>query len=223
MMKKKLILTINREYGSGGKQIGQKLSEILDIPYYDDNIIKISSEHAAVAEEYFRESDERPGNHILHRIVGGLRDTMDRPSLGDKLTSPDNLFRFQSEVIRELAKEQSCIFIGRCSDFVLESSGFSDFIRLYVYADLPTKVQNVCTVDGVDTREALMRVQRINKKRSDFYRYYTGEAWNDLTRYDLPVNTTDLTFDQAVELILKYLSLRGYNKENQFKMENMDL
>lgn len=81
MMKKKLILTINREYGSGGKQIGQKLSEILDIPYYDDDIIKISSEHAAVAEEYFRVNDERPGNHILHRIVGGLMDAMDRPSL----------------------------------------------------------------------------------------------------------------------------------------------
>ena len=101
-MDKKLIITINREYGSGGRIIGQKLSEKLGIPYYDDEIIKMASEHSAVGEQYFRMNDERPGNNILQRIIGGIKNANNKPSIGDDIVSPDNLFRFESEVIREL-------------------------------------------------------------------------------------------------------------------------
>lgn len=210
VMDKKLIITINREYGSGGKKIGQRLSKLLGIPYYDEDIITMASEHSAVAEEFFRLNDEKPGKNILKRIIGGIRSAVEKPSLGEDITSPDNLFRFQSEVIRKLAEEDSCILIGRCSDFVLEESAFPDVIRIFVYADLPKKIENVMEVDGVDTKEALNRVQRINKKRSDYYRYYTGESWDDMTRYDLPVNTSKLSFDEATSLILHYLKIRGF-------------
>ncbi len=212
-MERKLVVTINREYGSGGKIIGKQLSEKLGIPYYDDEIIKLSSENSAVAEEYFRMNDEKPGNNLLYKIIGGIRGGLGKPSIKDNITSPDNLFRFESEVIRNLAEQQSCILIGRCADFVLESCGFPDFVRLYIYSDLPTKLRRVMEVDGVDTKEALLRVQKINKSRSDYYRYYTGEAWDDVNRYDLTLNTTKLELDRATELVLKYLSLLGYAVE----------
>ena len=210
-MKRKLIITINREYGSGGKIIGQKLSQKLGIPYYDDDIIKLASENSAVGEEFFRMNDEKPGNNILYKIIGGLKTALNKPTIKDDITNPDNLFRFESEVIRELANEESCILIGRCADFVLESSGFEDFVNLYVYSDLPTKLRRVMEVDGVDTKEALLRVQKINKSRSEYYRYYTGEAWDDMNRYDLTINTTKLELDAASELVIKYLSLLGYD------------
>ncbi len=210
-MKKKLIITINREYGSGGKIIGQKLSQKLGIPYYDDDIIKLASENSAVGEEFFRMNDEKPGNNILYKIIGGLKTALNKPTIKDDITNPDNLFRFESEVIRELANEESCILIGRCADFVLESSGFEDFVNLYVYSDLPTKLRRVMEVDGVDTKEALLRVQKINKSRSEYYRYYTGESWDDMNRYDLTINTTKLELDAASELVIKYLSLLGYD------------
>ena len=210
-MKRKLIITINREYGSGGKIIGQKLSQKLGIPYYDDDIIKLASENSAVGEEFFRMNDEKPGNNILYKIIGGLKTALNKPTIKDDITHPDNLFRFESEVIRELANEESCILIGRCADFVLESSGFEDFVNLYVYSDLPTKLRRVMEVDGVDTKEALLRVQKINKSRSEYYRYYTGESWDDMNRYDLTINTTKLELDAASELVIKYLSLLGYD------------
>ena len=210
-MKRKLIITINREYGSGGKIIGQKLSQKLGIPYYDDDIIKLASENSAVGEEFFRMNDEKPGNNILYKIIGGLKTALNKPTIKDDITNPDNLFRFESEVIRELANEESCILIGRCADFVLESSDFEDFVNLYVYSDLPTKLRRVMEVDGVDTKEALLRVQKINKSRSEYYRYYTGESWDDMNRYDLTINTTKLELDAASELVIKYLSLLGYD------------
>ena len=209
-MNKKLVITINREYGSGGRVRGRKLSEKLGIPYYDDEIIKMASEHSAVGEQYFRMNDEKPGNNLIYKIIGGLRDSLGKPSLGDKITSPDNLFRFESEVIRKLAEQESCILIGRCADFVLESCAFPDFIRLFVYADLPAKMKTIMEIYGVDSKEALNRIQKINKKRSDYYRYYTGESWDDMSRYDFSINTSTLSFDESCELILKYLQLRGY-------------
>lgn len=210
-MDKKLIITINREYGSGGRIIGKTLSERLGIPYYDDEIIKMASEESAVGEQFFRMNDEKPGNKLLQKIIGGIKASNFTPSLGDNITSPDNLFRFESEVIRKLADNESCILIGRCADFVLESAGNEDFISLYVYSDLPSKVRRVTRVDGVDTKEALLRVQKINKIRNDYYRYYTGRAWDDMTRYDMTVNTSKIHLNQACELILKYLELRGYS------------
>ncbi len=210
-MNKKLVITINREYGSGGKIIGKKLSKKLNIPYYDDDILKLASEKSAVAEEYFRMNDERPGNNILYKIIGGVKSHLENPNIKVDITNPDNLFRFESKVIKQLALEESCILIGRCSDFVLSSTGFNNFISLYIYSDLTSKVNRVIDVDGVDKKEALSRVQKINKVRNEYYRYYTGLSWNDMSRYDLPINTTKLDLDAAVELILKYLSLTGYD------------
>ena len=207
-MDKKLIITINREYGSGGRIIGQQLSEKLGIPYYDDEIIKMASEHSAVGEQYFRMNDERPGNNLLQRIIGGIKNSNNKPTIGEHITSPDNLFRFESEVIRELAENESCILIGRCADFVLSSAGKDDFISLFVYADLSTKVDRVMEVDGVDAKEALKRVQKNNRIRREYYKYYTGDEWDDMTHYDLPLNTSKLSLDDGVELILQYLKIR---------------
>lgn len=208
-MDNKLVITINREYGSGGKIIGMTLSKRLGIPYYDDEIISMASEHSAVGEQYFRMNDERPGNNLLQRIVGGIKNANNKPTIGDHITSPDNLFRFESEVIRELAKNESCILIGRCSDFVLSSAGEDDFISIFVYADLSTKVDRVMEVDGVDAKEALKRVQKNNRIRKEYYKYYTGDEWDDMTHYDLPLNTSKISLDVGVELILQYLKLRG--------------
>ena len=208
-MDKKLIITINREYGSGGRIIGQQLSEKLGIPYYDDEIIKMASEHSAVAEQYFRMNDEKPGHNILQRIIGGIKNANNKPSIGDDIVSPDNLFRFESEVIRELVASESCILIGRCADFVLSSAGENDFVSLFVYADLSKKVDRVMEVDGVDAKEALKRVQKNNRIRKEYYKYYTGDEWDDMTHYDLPLNTSKISLDAGVELILQYLKLRG--------------
>ena len=103
---RRVVITIDRQYGSGGRITSKRLAEELGIPFYDEEILKMTSEESAIGEQYFRLADEKAGNNLLYRIVGGVRDSLGAPT-SRKLTSKENLFRFQSEVIRKLAREQS--------------------------------------------------------------------------------------------------------------------
>ena len=204
-MKQHLVITIEREYGSGGRLLGKALSEELGIPYYDDEIIRTASEHAAVGEEYFRLNDEKPGK----RLFGQARDVIGKPRVAGNITNPDNLFRFEAEAIRKMADRGSCIFIGRSADFVLDATEFGEFVSLFVYCDMTSKVRRVMEGDAVDAEEAMSRIQKINRQRRDYCRYYTGNNWGDPMLYDLPLNTTKLTIPQTAELVKTYLRFRG--------------
>ena len=208
-MEKKLVITIEREYGSGGRVLGQQLSELLGIEYYDDDIIKTASETSAVGEQYFRLYDEKPAKNPL--IFGSARNINEKPDTGARITRPENLFKFEAEAIRQIANRESCILIGRCADFILDSCEFGDFISLFVYCNMADKVRRVIKVDGVDTEEALRRIQKINRQRRDYYRYYTGNTWGDPNLYDFVVNTSNITIPQTAELVMHYLRLRGYD------------
>ena len=212
MGKDKYNITINRLYGSGGRIMGKKLSQELGIPFYDEEILKMASEESAVGEQYFRINDEKAGNNLFFRAVGGLRTSLEEPSIEEDLTSPENLFRFQAKMIRRVAEEQSCIIMGRCADFVLSAAGVENLVRLFVYADSTTCIRRVMEVDGVDTKEALRRVNRISRQRRDYYKYYTGRDWEDMENYDLPINTTRLELGPAVQLVKEYMKLRNINQ-----------
>lgn len=210
MNEKGFVITIDRQYGSGGRIMGKKLSEELGIPFYDQEILKMASEESAVGEQFFRLNDEKAGNNLIYRAIGGLKSSLQEPSVDEGLTSPENLFRFQAEVIRKVANESPCIIMGRCADYVLDAEAKEQLIRLFVYADIPTCIRRVMEVDGVDAKEALKRVNRISKERRDYYKYYTGKEWEDMANYDLPINTTRLEVDEAVQLVKDYIKIRGY-------------
>ncbi|MDR1765112.1 MAG: cytidylate kinase-like family protein [Lachnospiraceae bacterium] len=206
-----LVITIARQYGSGGRIIGRRLAEDLGVHFYDQEILRMTSEVSAVGEQYFRLADEKAGGNLLYRIVGGLRGGgLDEPALDMGIVKPDNLFRFQSAVIRKLAQEEPCVIVGRCADYVLQAAGHEPLIRLFVYADAATRIRRVQDVDGLDTREALKKLTRINRERWSYVHYYTGRDWEDMQYYDLPVNTGVIDLDQAVDLVKWYIALRGY-------------
>ena len=120
--KKKIIITIARQYGSGGADTGKKLAEDLGISFYDKNILRMNSDESGIKESYFHLADEKAGNRLLYKIINTLTPEKGAPSFGSDLISADNLFRFQSEVIRKLAAEESCVIIGRCADYVLDGT-----------------------------------------------------------------------------------------------------
>lgn len=208
MLKNDTVITINRLYGSGGRIMGKRLSKEFDIPFYDEEILTMASEESAIGERFFRLNDEKAGNNLFFRAVGGLHTSLEEPSVDDDITSPENLFRFQAKVIRQVAAKGPCIIMGRCADYVLGAAQVKNLVRLFVYADLTTCIRRVEEVDGVDSREALRRVNRISKERRDYYKYYTGKDWEDMANYDLPINTSSLDIDQAAELVKKYLELK---------------
>ena len=134
---KRLVITIGRQFGSGGCEVGTKLAQELGLDFYDKNILRMNSDESGIKESYYYMADEKAGNKLLYRIIHSLIPENGTPSLGSDLISSDNLFRFQSSVIRKLAQEESCIIIGRCADYVLD--GTENLVRLFVYAEGSTR------------------------------------------------------------------------------------
>lgn len=159
MENRKRIVTIGRQYGSGGSEVGKKLAEKLGVHCYDKNIL------------------------------------------------PDNLFRFQSEVIRKLAAAESCVFIGRCADYVLE--GEEGLVRVFLYADMEAREARIQEKHLYEEKDLIKNIKRIDKERRDYHRYYTGRSWEDVGNYDLMLNTARLGIDGTVNVILHYLEERG--------------
>jgi hypothetical protein len=188
------------------------LAEKLGIHFYDDEILSMTAEKSAVGEQYFRLADEKAGNNLLRKIVGGMsKAPIDTPKISGDITSPENLFRFQSEVIRELAETESCVIVGRCADFVLSAAGKEDLVKLFVYADLPSCMRRTMEVDGIlDNKQAMDRMARITRQRREYHKYYTGKEWEDMDNYDLLINTSKLEYEQVVDIICDYIRKRGY-------------
>ncbi len=208
-MGKHFVITIERQYGSGGRLVGKRLAEELGVHFYDEEILKLTSETSAIGEQYFRLADEKAGNNLLYRIVTSMKPGLTEPSRrGENITSPENLFRFQSQVIRKLASEESCIIAGRCGNYVLEDMR-ENVIRLFVYADTDTRVRRVREIDQVDEREALRRMKRIDRERTEYHRYYTGREWMDPENYDLLINASRIDYDQLIQVMKSYMQLKG--------------
>ena len=205
-----LVITIGRQYGSGGRIVGKALAQELGIHFYDEEILTITSEKSAVGEVFFRLSDEKAGNNLLYKIVSGLKPQLGKPSTEGDIVKPDNLFRFQSEVIRQLAAQESCIIAGRCGDYILSQEKIPGLVKIFVYADVPALIQRTMEVDKVDEKEAARRVKKINRERKEYYRYYTGADWEDWNNYDLIINTSNFDLEQAAKLIKEYLKLKGF-------------
>ena len=208
---KKFILCINREYGSGGRSVGRMLAQELGINFYDQQILSITSETSAVGEQYFRLADEKAGNNLLYKIFNSMKPALSEPELGGKITNPDNLFRFQAKMIREIAaRDESCIFAGRCADYVLEEAGTPDLISMFLFCGMPKKIERIVAMDHLDEKAAEKKILQTDKRRSEYYKYYAGRDWEDCYHYDLCLDTSNLSFQEASDIIRSYLKTRGY-------------
>jgi len=207
MAGKHVVITIGRQYGSGGAEIGKQLAEKLGISFYDKNILRINADESGIKESYFHLADEKAGSRLLYRIVQGLRPEKASPSFGSDLTSADNLFRFQSEVIKKLAEAESCVIIGRCQDYILE--GTDDLVRIHLNADLESRKERIKERNPEET-DVLRAIRKVDRERNDYYRYYTGRDWANSENYDLVINTTKPGISGTVSIILAYLRSLGY-------------
>jgi len=186
------VITIARGYGSGGKTIGQMLSKDLGVEYYDKDLIKIASEESGINEGLFGCSDEKVKRGILSR-------KSDR-------TSQDQLFKYQSDAIRKLADQESCIIIGRAADYILRD--YKNVVRVFIYADFESCVHTVMDRFGYTQKESEKKILTIDRERSEYYQYHTGHDWKCATNYDLCLNSGDLGFDKVIEIIKAYMKVR---------------
>lgn len=201
-----IVITIGRQYGSGGKTIGAMLAKELGINCYGREILKMASEDSGINERLFGKMDED-----MKR--GGLLKALKRPNDG-RLIRPEssgfvsdtNLFNYQAKAIRELAEKESCVIIGRAADYVLKDC--TNVIRVFIHADEQFCVERAMERESMDLQEMKKYIAKINKYRADYYKCYTGQEWTDVRNYDLSLNAGVLGFEKCVEEIIAYRKIR---------------
>lgn len=202
------IITIARGYGSGGRTIGKMLSKELGIHYYDRELLRLASDESGISEELFGKADETIKASFLYKIMKRTYSGEIISPDSDDFVSNDNLFNFQAKVIRQLAEEdeKSCIIVGRCADYILKD--YKNVIRIFVHAPLEHCLDTLQTMSGDSRKDLQKKVERIDKHRAQYYEYYTGGTWDNAANYDLCINTSELSFQEAVELIKEYIKIR---------------
>ncbi len=196
------VITISRGFGSGGRTIGKLLAQKLDIDYYNDDLIKLASEESGINLELFGKADERVKTNLFKRYKRSYGEWTIPPD-SDLFVSDDNLFNYQAKIIRDLADKSDCVIIGRCADYILR--GRENLTRILVYADKPTCMSRVTELYGMLPAEAEKRIESLDKARANYYKYYTTHDWADVNNFDLCLNTSNISFEQAVEIICDYL------------------
>lgn len=205
------VITIARGFGSGGKAIGLLLSDMLGIPCYDKEILQLASDTSGINESYFFDTDEKITNRfrlLFQKINGTGGHYIDYPFKPEnkKFTSDENLFKFQASVLQKLGRTESCIIIGRASNYILKD--YSNALHVNIQAPLEYCVQETMRRMQIERDDALQMVQKSDKYRADYYYYYTGEEWNNLTNYDICLNTQRFDYQTCANIIVDSLKLR---------------
>lgn len=201
------VITIARGFGSGGKEIGMKLSKELGIPCYDRQILTMASDHSGIDESIFVENDEKlRGKYIanfLRRVpITGVLEPWDKDFVSDV-----NVFNIQSEIIRSLAATESCIIIGKCADDILRD--YKNVISIYVEAPRAACVKSIMEKMKVSRERANKLIASTDKYRSNYYSYYTGgKNWTNPINYDMVLNSDRIGRDKCVEVIKNFIKIK---------------
>ena len=199
-MDEKFVINIGRQLGSGGREIGEKLATRLGISFYDKELINLASEESGLCREFFEKADER----AAQGIVGGLFGAR-FPFIGDgaiptmNCLSNDALFKVQSDVIRKLAEEKSCLFVGRCADYILRDH--PRCANVFISASREERIARLCRIHSISKNEAEDMMNRADKKRSEYYNYYSYKTWGAAATYHLCIDSSALGIERTIDFI----------------------
>lgn len=204
MSKTNMIITIGRQFGSGGREIGMKLAKDLDIGFYDKEMLERASKDSGICKELFETHDEKPTSSFLYSLV------MDTYSMGYSSSTYTDMplnhkvFLAQFEAIKKIAEEGPCVLVGRCADYALES--YENVLNVFIRADLESRIRRIARdTDSTDAKAKDLIIKQ-DKKRASYYNYYTNKRWGDAGSYDLCLNSSKLGIDGTVEAIKDVLA-----------------
>lgn len=201
------VITIARGFGSGGKEIAQKLSERLGIPWYERQILTMASEQSGIAEGIFAENDEKLKGNKITALLRSMPSRYMVDATSPKFVSSDNLFHIQAELIRTLANTESCIIVGKCANMILKD--FDNVLSVYIEAPRAACVESVVEKLGISEREAHKLIEETDKYRYAYYKYYTeGKDWRDPVAYDMTLNSSRIGREKCVDVICAMLDLK---------------
>lgn len=198
------IITIGRQYGSGGKEIGKKVADSLGIAFYDKELLSIAAKESGICQELFENNDEKPTSSFLYSLVMGNYGGTDLP-LNHKL------FLAQFDAIKSIAKKNSCVIVGRCADYALED--FPNCTNIFIHASMKNKVERVTKLYNLSPEKAEDTIIKTDKKRAKYYNFYSSKNWGDADNYHLTLDSGAIGVDNTVDLIKEFVRM----KEKSYK------
>lgn len=206
-MDNNFVVNIGRQLGSGGREIGEKLAARLDIGFYDRELINLASEESGLCPEFFEKADEKPSQGIIGGLFG-----MRFPFISDgaipatNCLSNDALFKVQSDVIRRLASERSCLFVGRCADYILREN--PRCVNIFISASFEDRIARLCRMHSISESTAEEIIEKADKRRAAYYNYYSFKAWGAAATYHLCIDSSVLGIDGTVDFLEEFVKLK---------------
>jgi len=207
LMDKKFVVNIGRQLGSGGHEVGEKLASRLDISFYDKELIRLASEESGFCSEFFEKADEKTSQGVLGGLFG-----MRFPFISDgaipvtSCLSNDALFKIQSDVIRKLAAKGSCLFVGRCADYILRDH--PRCFNIFVFSTPEERIARICRQRFLSRTEAEELMEKADKRRADYYNFYSNKTWGDASAYHLCIDSSVLGIDGTVDFLEAFIRKR---------------
>jgi len=200
-MKEKFIINIGRQLGSGGREIGEKLASQLGISAYDKELIQIASKKSGLSNEFFEQADEKTSYSLLGSFFGLRASIIDEGYVNNYLCN-ETFFKIQSDVIRDLAEKESCVFIGRCADYILREN--PRCVNVFITADIEDRIKHVAERQQLAEAKAREIIEKTDKKRAGYYNYYSNKVWGAAESYHLCINSSALGLDETVNYIRQF-------------------
>ncbi|MBQ8163612.1 MAG: cytidylate kinase-like family protein [Clostridia bacterium] len=206
MSKNNVVITIARQYGSGGREVGELVAKDLNMEYHDKSLINLAAEKSGMNPEILKNADEKATPSFLYSIAVGSIGMVPF-SYGMPYDTPinDKLFVLQSQIIEEEAEKSDSVFVGRCADFVLKD--FPKVVRVFIYADIEKRAERIAKRKDISLGEAKNMAVKIDKKRANYYNYYTTLKWGKSENYDLMIDTSRIGIEGAAKLIEEYVKI----------------
>ena len=201
-----IVITIARQYGSGGKTVGGMVADRLGIPCYNREILRMASDESGINEKLFAQADERIKKSALFRISKSVYEGELLPPDSDDFVSTRNLFNYQAKIIKKLAETESCVIVGRCADYILRN--YPNVMSVFVHAPHDFCMEQAMLRSSMTEREMEKFIAKTDKYRGEYYHYYTGQEWSSALHYDLCLDSSKLGFDKCVDAILAYRNIR---------------
>lgn len=204
-MAKGTVITIGRQFGSGGRAIGKQVAQVLDIPFYDKELIKQMAKESGLSHEILDDYDEKPTNSFLYSLSLGAYTYGNSLTGIPEMPMSDKIFVIQSDVIKNIAKQGSCVIVGRCAESILKD--VVPCLSVFVHTDFDSRIKRVSEYENISRDEAAEQIRKTDKKRASYHNYYSDLKWGAATSYDLCINSK-IGIENAAKLIVDCFSMK---------------
>lgn len=198
----KFVINVGRQLGSGGRYIGERLAKAFDIKFYDKELLELAAQESGFNKKFFERTDEE--HNLFQQLASAFPFLNSGINPYDNMLSSESLFKIQSDAIRKAAEQQSCVFVGRCADYILRDN--PRCVNIFISANLNDRIKRICQLAGITEAEAEKRIMEGDKRRAAYYNYYSAGEWGKAETYHLCINSSVLGLERTTEYIQEFIT-----------------